>query len=135
MGIFKRDPRKALMLTPYQNGNVKREKREKVDLVPVSGRRVCARAVTGTSYFLWFNSHPEVLARGVNRHLRWMGCWSEGAVVWRGKRGEVILRAVEATKVSSLPAQVSGRCLASSASPRRSCLRGVKAYIALRRRL
>ncbi|KAG5379192.1 hypothetical protein IGI04_027034 [Brassica rapa subsp. trilocularis] len=64
-----------------------------------------------------------------------MGCWSEGAVVWRGKRGEVILREVKATKAPSSPAQISGRCLAFSASPRRSCLRGMKAYIALRRRL
>ncbi|CAF1841941.1 unnamed protein product, partial [Brassica oleracea] len=26
----------------------------------------------------------------VNRHQRWLDCWSKGAVVWRGKRGEVV---------------------------------------------
>ena len=40
---------------------------------------------------LWFNPHPEALTRGVNPHQRWLDCWSKGAVVWRGKRGEVVL--------------------------------------------
>ncbi|WZZ22659.1 hypothetical protein YC2023_124046 [Brassica napus] len=48
---------------------------------------------------------------------------------------KVLIREVEATKVLSLPVFVSGRWLAFSASPRRSCLRGVKAYTVLRRRL
>ncbi|CAN6993532.1 unnamed protein product, partial [Brassica oleracea var. botrytis] len=26
----------------------------------------------------------------VNPHQRWLDCWSKGAVVWRGKRGEVV---------------------------------------------
>ncbi|KAF3561086.1 hypothetical protein DY000_02012902 [Brassica cretica] len=64
------------------------------------------------------NSHPETLARGVNHYQRWLGYWCEGAVVWRGKRGEVFLREVGATKALSSPAQVSGRWLASSASSR-----------------
>ncbi|KAF3540275.1 hypothetical protein F2Q69_00018270 [Brassica cretica] len=51
------------------------------------------------------------------------------------KRGEVLLREVEATKAPSSPAQVSGRWLASSATSPRFCLRRVKAYTALRRRL
>ncbi|KAH0896538.1 hypothetical protein HID58_046106 [Brassica napus] len=79
-----------------------RERREKVDLVPVSGRRVGARAVAGTSWFslppypccslvilplirfarALIDSHPETIARGANRHQRWLGYWSEGAVVW-----------------------------------------------------
>ncbi|WZZ85234.1 hypothetical protein YC2023_113813 [Brassica napus] len=40
------------------------------------------------------------------------------------KRGEVLLREVEATKAPSSPAQVSGRWLASSATSPRFCLRG-----------
>ncbi|WZZ51636.1 LOW QUALITY PROTEIN: hypothetical protein YC2023_051743 [Brassica napus] len=85
--------------------------REKVDLVlvPVSGRRVCARVpepepLVSLCLFsclsfvsprltlpeLWFNPHPETLTRSVNRHQRWLDCWSKGAVVWRGKRGEVV---------------------------------------------
>ncbi|CAG7906599.1 unnamed protein product [Brassica rapa] len=56
-----------------------------------------------------------------------MGCWSEGAVVWRGKRGEVILREVEATKVPSSPAQVSGRRMRSRRDRGNSSHRGQKA--------
>uniref|UniRef100_M4E9V1 Uncharacterized protein n=1 Tax=Brassica campestris TaxID=3711 RepID=M4E9V1_BRACM len=56
-----------------------------------------------------------------------MGCWSEGAVVWGGKRGEVILREVEATKVPSSPAQVFGRRMRSRRDRGNSPHRGQKA--------
>ncbi|KAF3592097.1 hypothetical protein DY000_02024355 [Brassica cretica] len=48
--------------------------------------RLRARAVAGASRF----SVKAAITRGVNRHQRWLGCWSKGAVVWRGKRGEVV---------------------------------------------
>ncbi|CAF2163391.1 unnamed protein product [Brassica napus] len=56
-----------------------------------------------------------------------MGCWSEGAVVWRGKRGEVILREVKATKAPSSPAQISGRRMRSRRDRDSSPQRGQKA--------
>ncbi|KAH0882320.1 hypothetical protein HID58_058416 [Brassica napus] len=112
-----------------------RVQKEKVDLVlvPVSGRCVCARvpspeplvSLLKLSVFLslfrlppppfalpelWFNPHPEALTRGVNRHQRWLGCWCKGAVVWRGKCGEVVF-------IASSVLSPGGECFHSLASP------------------
>ncbi|KAG5399946.1 hypothetical protein IGI04_014553 [Brassica rapa subsp. trilocularis] len=123
------------------NNTRERLKRDKVDLVPVSGRRVGARAVAGTSWFSFrlsspypcrslvilplirfaralIDSHPETIARGANRHQRWLGFWSEGAVVWSSAVAGSSLREVIGffSNVSSVLSP-GGEGLHSLASP------------------
>ncbi|WZZ48540.1 hypothetical protein YC2023_048647 [Brassica napus] len=107
-----------------------RVQREKVDLVCEWPARLRARAVAEASRFsvkavrflvslsspprfalpeLWFNPHPEALTRGVNRHQRWLDCLSKGAVVWRGKCGEVVFSSPGGGGYES--SVVAGSCL------------------------